>query len=67
MPLLFAWEVFSHIWINWVHELLRWNLFICNRCVQLIDMQQLRSGLLLWECGECMHCMSIWTIVTTWV
>ena len=60
---MFAWEVFGHIWVDWLHELLWWDVFIGNRSIKLIDMQQLWGELLLGECGKCVHSMSIWSVI----
>jgi hypothetical protein len=60
---LSSWEVLGYFRINWMHELLRWYLLFSNSSVKLVDVQQLRGKLLLWECGECMHSMSIRAVV----
>jgi hypothetical protein len=60
---LSSWEVFGYFWVDWLHELLWWDVFFSNRSFQLFDMQQLRGKLLLRKCGECMHSMSIWSVI----
>jgi hypothetical protein len=60
---LFTWEVLCHLWIDWMHKLLWWHVFVGNRGIELLDMHQLWRGVLLGECGECVHCMSVGTVV----
>jgi hypothetical protein len=46
-----------------MHKLLWWHVFVGNRGIELLDMHQLWRGVLLGECGECVHCMSVGTVV----
>ena len=48
-------KVFRHFWVDWLYQLLRWDLLFNDGRVECGSLWQLSSQLLFWQRGECMY------------